>query len=542
MAKQDRFIFRKLDTIGAAAAEEDTEFLKECFVEHGYIDVLKNCKDSRRILLGRTGSGKTALLHKLMETEERCIEIKPESLALAYVSNSTIIQFVSELGVDLDIFFKLLWRHVFAVELLKQHFGIDTEDAKLSVITQIRLMFKGKKHQLALEYLDKWGRSFWEETDNRIKELTTTLEQGIMESIKGKIPGFSLSSGDTRTLTEQQKSEVVQRAQHVVNEVQIRQLSDVIDLLDDILKDPQKRYYLTIDRLDEHWVEDKTRYRLIRALIETVRDFRKIRHVKILIAIRYDLLSRVIKLTRDAGFQEEKYLSLYLPIEWTKDNLISVLDHRINYLVKRRYTSSPVGYKDVLPEKVKGEKAISYILERTLLRPRDAIVFFNNCIKRAADRPIISATMIRDAEGEYSKDRLRALADEWNADFPSLIDFAMILKSHKYHFPIEHLTIQQCEDFCLDFTINATGSKDFLSAIASQVVELALSPKDFRRSLFQVFYRVGLVGLKLETYEKFSWMDSGRAVVSSAEITDTTRVAVHTAFWRVLGILEPNSK
>jgi len=126
MAKQDRFIFRPLDTIGAAAAEEDIEFLKDCFVEQGYLEVLKDGKDTRRILLGRTGSGKTALLSKLLETEERCIEIKPESLALAYVSNSTIIQFVSELGVDLDIFFKLLWRHVFTVELLKQHFGIDT--------------------------------------------------------------------------------------------------------------------------------------------------------------------------------------------------------------------------------------------------------------------------------------------------------------------------------------------------------------------------------------------------------------------------------
>ncbi|HEU5406155.1 MAG TPA: hypothetical protein VFU48_00205, partial [Nitrospira sp.] len=192
----------------------------------------------------------------------------------------------------------------------------------------------------------------------------------------------------------------------------IRQLSDVLDLLDDILKDPQKHYFITIDRLDEHWVEDKTRYRLIRALIETVKDFRKVRHAKILIAIRYDLLARVIKLTRDPGFQEEKYQSLFLPIEWTKDGLTSVLDGRINHLVKQRYTTKPVTHKDVLPEKVQREKALSYILERTLLRPRDAIVFFNKCIEYAEDRPVITATMIRDAEGEYSKDRLRALAVE----------------------------------------------------------------------------------------------------------------------------------
>jgi hypothetical protein len=241
VAKADRFVFRKLDTIGAADAEQDKEFLKECFIENGYLEVLRDCKDSRRILLGRTGSGKTALLQKLTESEQRCIEVAPESLALAYVSNSTILAFVAELGVDLDIFFKLLWRHVFTVELLRHHFGIDTEEAKRSFFLTIAQMFRGKKHQLALEYLDKWGKSFWEETENRIKELTTTLEQNIADSIKVKIPNIALTSNEIQALTEQEKREVVQRAQYVVNQVQIRQLSDVIDLLDDILQDPQKR-------------------------------------------------------------------------------------------------------------------------------------------------------------------------------------------------------------------------------------------------------------------------------------------------------------
>jgi hypothetical protein len=49
MAKQDRFVFRKLDNIGAADAEEDKAFLKECFVEHGYLEVLRDDEE--------TGSG-----------------------------------------------------------------------------------------------------------------------------------------------------------------------------------------------------------------------------------------------------------------------------------------------------------------------------------------------------------------------------------------------------------------------------------------------------------------------------------------------------
>lgn len=538
MSKQDRFIFRKLDNIGAADAEQDQAFLKECFVEHGYLEVLRNCQDSRRILLGRTGSGKTALIQKLSDVEQRCIEIKPESLALGYVSNSTILRFVAELGVDLDIFFKLLWRHVFTVELLKTHYGIDSEEAKRSFFATIGDLFRSKKHLLALDYLNKWGGSFWQETEHRIKELTTTLENNIAANIHTKLPSLSLALEDSEKLTEQQKREVVHRAQHVVNQVQIRQLSDVIELLDDILKDPQKRYFLTIDRLDEHWVEDKTRYRLIRALIETVRDFRKVRHAKIIVALRYDLLDRVIKLTRDVGFQEEKYTTLYLPIEWAKEDLTSVIDNRINHLVKQRYTNREVTHKDVMPDKVKKDRPINYILDRTLLRPRDAIQFFNICIEQASDRPVITASMIREAEGQYSKERLRSLAEEWHADFPTFIEFAMILKMHPDHFSLERLTTEECIDFCLDFTIKGSETKDYLSTMALQVVESALSPQDFRRSLVQVFYRVGLVGLKLESYEKFSWMNSGKSVVSSAEISDKTRVAIHPAFWRVLGIKE----
>jgi hypothetical protein len=169
MDKKDKFRFKKLDNIGAADAEEDKQFLESCFVEAGQIQVLRDCSDPRRIILGRTGSGKTALIQKLGELENRTIEVKPESLALSYISNSTILNFVSELGVKLDIFFKLLWRHVFTVELLKYHFNIKTENQKTSFLDPIKNLFKDKKNQKALEYLEKWGKSFWEETEYRIR-------------------------------------------------------------------------------------------------------------------------------------------------------------------------------------------------------------------------------------------------------------------------------------------------------------------------------------------------------------------------------------
>ena len=83
-----KYRFRSHDHIGAADAESDHSFLRECFIDTGEIDLLLDCDDHRRIVLGRTGAGKTALLTQVAERAHGVINIKPESLALAYISQS----------------------------------------------------------------------------------------------------------------------------------------------------------------------------------------------------------------------------------------------------------------------------------------------------------------------------------------------------------------------------------------------------------------------------------------------------------------------
>ena len=250
-----KFRFRLHDNVGVADAEQDHAFLKKCFMDVGDSAILRDCDDPRRIVLGRTGAGKTALLYQFAEHQDNVIEVKPESLALAYISNSTILQFVHDLGVNLNIFFKLLWRHVFTVEILKAHFNLDSEQATLPVLERIKNLFssRNRKHAQALDYLEKWGKTFWEETDYRIKELTTKLETDLKLSIDAAKIGIPISADGGKSLTAEQKAEVVHRAQHVVNEVQIRQLSDMIELVDEVLEDPKRCYYIVIDRPDEDW-------------------------------------------------------------------------------------------------------------------------------------------------------------------------------------------------------------------------------------------------------------------------------------------------
>ena len=42
------------------AAEQDTDFLPACFIDTGDYDLVKTGNDKRIIVLGRTGSGKSA--------------------------------------------------------------------------------------------------------------------------------------------------------------------------------------------------------------------------------------------------------------------------------------------------------------------------------------------------------------------------------------------------------------------------------------------------------------------------------------------------
>jgi hypothetical protein len=237
-----KFRFRSSDTVGVADAESDRAFLKECFIDTGQLDLLSDCVDHRRIILGRTGAGKTALLNELRERLSTVINIKPESLALAYITNSTILQFVHGLGVNLDTFFKLLWRHVFAVEVIKAHFHLDSPDAKEGLVDWLRGVFSDKKrqHEKALAYLERWGSNFWEQTDYRIRELTTKLERELEASISLEVPVSKIKLSGGETLSQEEKASVVQRARFVVNQVQIQELSYVLELLDSILEDPQE--------------------------------------------------------------------------------------------------------------------------------------------------------------------------------------------------------------------------------------------------------------------------------------------------------------
>ncbi len=540
----DIFRFKQNDRIGAAAAEDDHEFLSACFVDIGNLEILQDISDSRQIVVGRTGPGKSALLSKLAETKrDHVIIISPENLALTYVSNSTVINFFEELGVNLDPFFKLLWRHVFTVEILSRHFRNTEKGEPKSLFDRIASMFSGnsredKEIQEAIKYLRQWGQSFWLETEFRVKEITQKFENALIEEAEGqlgtKFANIKAAQQEQFRLSQDQRAELCSRGQNVVSTAQVQDLHKVLKLLETVLDDKQKHYYILIDKLDENWVEEKLRYKLIMALIVTARELTRVRNVKVIVAMRRDLIDRVFRLSRDSGFQEEKYQSLYLALVWTKKDLIEVLDRRIDALVRHRYTKQKVTHRELLPKAFDDKPITDYLLERAG-RPRDIISFFNKCIEAAPNLERLRVAEFKAAEGEYSRSRLRALADEWSADYPELLEFARILHQRPKSFKFSSISITDVDELCLRIAIENPAGKGILEHQALKLVDCVIATDDFKRLLIQVFYKIGLVGLKLLPHETELWAGDAGRNESAAEITDDVSVVINPTYYRALG-------
>jgi hypothetical protein len=195
-----------------------------------------------------------------------------------------------------------------------------------------------------------------------------------------------------------------------------------------------------------------------------------------------------------------------------------------------------VTHEMLLPKSVANNKAIDYILDRTLKRPRDVIAFVNHCINRAIDSGRITSDMVKAAEIEYSRGRLHSLGDEWNDVYPNLVRMVELLRNQRSIFSVSDLAQEYIEDFCLKEAVDGFLKEDDLSAAIIAVAEGKLKYTYFRQQALQAFYKVGMVGLRLGKYHNIAWSLDGRSNVAAADITDDARVEVHPMLHRAIGI------
>lgn len=143
-------------------------------------------------------------------------------------------------------------------------------------------------------------------------------------------------------------------------------------------------------------------------------DLQRVTHLKILVALRTNIFEQ-LGFDRLSGGQEEKLLAKTLVIRWTKNDLRSLLNRRAEAACEYYEINPPKRLNQLLPTTDEENKlaALTYILNYTLMKPRDAITFLNYSVREAAGTDRITWKNIKKAEHSYSQSRLNALRDEW---------------------------------------------------------------------------------------------------------------------------------
>lgn len=523
-------VLRRGVGIGTGNAESDDEFLFECFVEYPPVEACRRQGSPAMVISGRTGSGKTAIIRYLENTAENVTSIDPFEMSMSYVSNSDTLRFLHAVGADLDLLFQVLWKHVLCLEFIRLRWDVNSSDKSSSIFTRIADKFcKDERRKKSIEYLRQWQGKFWITMDQNIKEITESFEKKIHAEMGGEIEKFKAGGQYDRRMSREKKSEIVARTRKIISSEQLTELHGVIDLLSsDDHGDAMKSFFIMIDRLDEKWVDDSVRFRMIKGLIESLRNFRKIRNLKILVALRSDVIERVVQETTDASFQREKFEDLMVRLLWSKGDMKLLVEKRMNALFRRQYTAAPIGFSDVFPDNVGQRPSFDWVLDRTLMRPRDVIAFVNEAIDAADGHARISVSMLRKAEVEFSRKRKDALIQEWKSAYP-LLDEMLGLVVSKRKSGIDTVEVlDKVDDFCLACCSRPKVAFDPVFDICQNYLESkGHAQLDVLCEVLSILYRTGAIGLKLAPQDKFVYSHLNQPLISPQMITLDSKVRLH---------------
>jgi hypothetical protein len=400
-----------------------------------------------------------------------------------------------------------------------------------------------RKKKSALDYFEDFGDQFFIDRDENIKELVESHERKFESEFGAEIKKARAKGNYAKRLGSGKKSEIVHRTRQIIDGSQLAKLGKVIDILKEESQSRNKypdKIFLMIDKLDQDWIDDAVKFRLIGSLISVVPTFRGIENLKLMVSLLDDILERSLNETKRVASQREKHEDYITRIRWSKDCLYGFINERIKYTFKRQYTSQEVGFKDIFPSSVDGKDSFEYIRERTQMRPRDLLSFVNECFK-ASEKHTISVRAIKRAEREYARLRHHAICEDWESIYPSietLIEFAnKSIVGRKF----KNIAVKDVvQDLALDLAAMGNSDHDAICQEAEGLID-DMTPKkveSFARSVIEALYRAGVVGVKIEHGEPFEFSDVSDPLIDRSMIDMNTRFQLHKMFFRKFRVHE----
>jgi hypothetical protein len=533
-----KFKFKKSYQIGSPDAETD-ELLLNAFIQVENLTEMVDTRNQKSILLGRTGSGKSAIIRYIKNNLDNVQEIVPEAMSLRFLSNSTILKYFNTLGVNLNLFYKVLWKHIFIVELLKMYFDDETSSfKKKSLFERLRqkIQINNKKNQArkekAIKYMENWSNDFWQQTEVLIKTFENSIREKFAQSVGMDIDFANLDLSNERFKDQRFVYEAKQKAESIISSSQVVELLDLIDIMkSDLFTSHQKKFYLVIDDLDKEWIDDTSRLELIGAMIDVIKEFRQLQGVKIMISLRENLNEIVFSKHDHKGNQREKIKPLYSNLTWASHELKDLIDKRLRYLSEDEFDVKEAFYESRRGHK----KGFDYIVERTYYRPRDVISFFNHMIENANNKSVFTNDIIAKAEPSYSLERFQALEDEWSENFGRISLVCDFLKGINNGFRLKSVQEEKFADIFLEEKYQGLFKGDLSYALQSwKAGEIGFT--SFLKKLIFILYRTGIIGIKKGPTYPTAFYYTKEVIIERSDVSNSCKFYVHPALYSFLKV------
>lgn len=469
----------KSNALGEIQAERDLKMLEAAYFDTPDYDAIVS-SDNKVLVIGRRGTGKSALTYKLdqlwkNQANKNAVKLLPNDDQMIGVRH--ILQKCNGHFNYTQVATKLAWKIVLILQALK----LFSSHYKFNHI---------RSSNLIRAYLQDWIRP---------NENIATLLRRILES------GLSADKSPEGLIGD------------LAGQLNTNQLTD---WLVDVSQEVPLTVYLLIDRIDEGYIPDDTGAAIVAGIVQaTIEINNSFKAVRPIIFIR-DNIFRALAL-KDENYSRNIEGS-EIRLRWSQDQLLQLVARRLKVAFNIQEDTPLKAWNVFTAYDLKGREGFEKCLRLTLYRPRDLLSLLNEAIFQASknNRITIVGNDIEATAKSISETRLNDLIREYEGVMPCIGVLVTAFKNAQQQIPLDaaFLLLQRIMD---------TDNPD---PKVKQDLLILQEPRQAIRSL----YSVGFIGIGTTSAKDFTYCHDGRS--PDLTLDKKAVIMVHPCYWMALDI------
>ncbi len=466
--------------LGDVNAEAD-DLLSTAFYESpDYRTLIEH--PSGRVVVGRRGTGKSALAWKLGETwaadgKTHVVPLLPtedQMIALRGLAQSLTVEYALTRA-----FFRIAWKAALALEALSKL----VSHYKFKALPQ---------HGFAEPCVKSWSQG-----GDTVNERMDSLLRPIIEE-----------HGDAATTIGRLQKDL--------------QWSQIEDALRACLGATGTKIAIIIDRVDEGYQPDDSGIGIVAGLASAAIDLSNNFDSLYATLFLRDNMARAIA-AHDSDYSRS-IESRVLRLHWDARALIDMASERIKAALHLQVQSSKAIWNRFVLDELRDIAGFRRCLRFTLYRPRDVLLLLNqafyHCHKRNGTR--ISLNDLEATAKTISSNRLSDLFREYESVAPEIERLVRALGGGSAYYSRERIVGQ----------LEAVLSSDEADPLTQQGLRLIENAS----AAIRVLYEFGVIGVQDSTSADFAFCHDGHEIIQ--DIGKATNFLVHPCYWMALDLDE----